>query len=466
MLKMTQSSPIRKEIADTLAISIPLVSAQIVYASSSFLGTAMVARLGESALAASVLVSMIWMSLSVLFFGLLNSISILVAHQYGAENYGTISKIMGQAFILGVFVSIMIMTAMLAIPAILHLSTQPNDVLELAIKYAYSLLWQIPALVMLIIIEQFLAGINRAKIVLRISLFVVPVEIPLIYALIFGKFGLPACGIAGIGYAFAITYTITLLVLIWYLHTTTQYKPFGIFSKIFAFKPPYLRELIRVGLPMGFMHVIEICAFTIMTFWIGRFGKTMLAAHQIVLQFLWFTISLVFAMSQAVTIRVGHSVGREDIAAVRTASYVGMGINFLCVLIVAVLFFVVPNFFLQLDIDLYNPANAQLIHDASALLSIGAVSLIFDNFRIIGFGALRGLKDTRFPMYASMFSFWVVGLSLAYLFGFEWHTDGKGIWWGMTLGIASGAALVLHRMQKLLANANIAAIKNIGREPG
>ncbi len=44
----------------------------------------------------------------------------------------------------------------------------------------------------------------------------------------------------------------------------------------------YFKELIHVGLPMGFMHVIEICAFTIMTFWIARFGTTTLAAHQIV----------------------------------------------------------------------------------------------------------------------------------------------------------------------------------------
>src|SRR3990167_11430646 len=97
---------IKSEIKNTLAISIPLVTAQIVYASSGFLGTAMVAHLGEDALAASVLVSMIWMCLSVLFFGLLNSISVLISHQYGANNNEAISKIMGQAFKLGIIVTV------------------------------------------------------------------------------------------------------------------------------------------------------------------------------------------------------------------------------------------------------------------------------------------------------------------------------------------------------------------------
>lgn len=76
--------------------------------------------------------------------------------------------------------------------------------------------------------------------------------------------------------------------------------------------------------------------------------------------------------------------------------------------------------------------------------------MLFDNFRIIGFGALRGLKDTKFPMYSSFVAFWIIGLSLAYLFGFTLHMEGKGIWWGLTLGIASGALIVFVRVQWLL----------------
>lgn len=460
-LVKTYMQSIRKELKETLAISVPLVSSQIVYASSGFLGTAMVAHLGEDALAASVLVSMIWMCLSVLFFGILNSISVLVAHQYGANNNEAISKIMGQSIILGVIVTILIMATMLAMPPLLHLTEQTAEVLRLAKIYMFSLLWEVPALVMLIILEQFLAGINRAKIVLRISLLIVPIEIPLIYVLIFGKFGVPAFGIAGVGYGFATTYTISLIGLVWYLCKSKQYKPFGIFKHIWNFNANYFRELVVVGLPMGFMHVIEVSAFTMMTFWIARFGTTMLAAHQIVIQYLWFAITLVFAMSQAVTVRVGHSVGREDIIAVRQASYVGMTLNFICVLIIAILFYAAPNFFLSLDVDIHSPENYALVKDASILLSISAVLLVFDNFRIIGFGALRGLKDTNFPMIASIISFWLVGISSAWVLGFYYQKDGPGIWWGMTLGIICGAIMVLIRMQKILKTVDLAEIKNV-----
>lgn len=449
------SHSIKSEIKNTLSLSIPLIASQLIYACSGFIGTAMVSQLGEDALAASVLVSMIWASLSVLFFGILNSVSVLVSHQFGAKNDKAISDIMGQAFLLGIFISGAILLILCSMPIFLRWSAQPQSVLVLAYQYMHALLWTIPGLIVLIIIEQFLAGINRAKLVLRISMLVVPIEIPLIYLLIFGKFGLPACGVAGIGYGFAITYTGTAICLIYYLLRSTFYQRFNIFKSINTINLHYLKELIHVGLPMGFMHVIEVSTFAVITFWIAQFGTTMLAAHQIVMQYLGFAITLVFAMSQAVTVRVGHSVGQQDITGVRYAAYVGMVLNFFCVLIIALAFYFFPTFFFRLDLDIYKPSNALLVRDASMLLSICSVLLVFDNFRIIGFGALRGLKDTRFSMFSSLIAFWIVGLSTGYLFGFVFHLQGQGIWWGLTLGIASGAGIVFMRMHYLLQRIDI-----------
>ena len=461
---MSQNSiphSMKSEIKETVSLSIPLVLSQLIYASSGFIGTALIARLGEDALAASVLVSTIWMTLIVLFFGILNSISVLVAHQYGAKNYRAISEIMGQSYLLGILTMIVMILMLLAMPLLLNFSAQSVAVLKLAHQYMYALIWTVPGLVVLIINEQFLAGANHTKLVLRISMIVVPIEIPLIYALIFGKFGLPACGVAGIGYGFAITYSITAIGLSLYLLKSKYFQKYQLFSRINQINMVYLKELIQVGLPMGFMHVVEVSTFAVVTLWIGHFGTTFLAAHQIIMQYLGFAITLVFAVSQAVTIRVGHAVGREDLSGVYYASYIGMILNLMCVLIIALAFYFIPTFFLRLDIDIHNPENARLLRDASALLLIGGVLLIFDNFRIIGFGALRGLKDTRFPMYASIISFWLIGLSTAYVLSFIFHWQAAGIWWGLTIGIATGAVIVHIRLQRLLQRVDLKKLAQI-----
>jgi len=446
MANHTLLHSIKNEIKDTMSLSIPLIASQLIYACSGFIGTALVAHLGEDALAASVLVSMIWMTLSVLFFGILNSISVLVSHQYGAKDYQSIRDIMGHAFLLGVIVTIVMVLCMLCLPYFMQFTSQPPVVLKLAVEYMHALIWTIPGLITLIILEQFLAGISRAKLVLRISLLVVPIEIPIIYLLIFGKLGLPACGVAGIGYGFAITYTTVAICLTIYLSRSKHFREFNIIHRLRRIDTSKLKELIRIGLPIGCMHVIEVGAFTFATFWVAKFGTTLLAAHQIVMQYLGFAITVVFAMSQAVTVRVGQAMGAKNVSGIRMAIYVGMLLNFAFMLVVAIALNLFPHFFLRLDMDIYNPANALLMRDSAMLLSISGVLMLFDNFRIIGFGALRGLKDTKFPMYASFVSFWLIGLSLAYLFGFNLQMGGKGIWWGLTLGIASGALIVLARV--------------------
>lgn len=440
----------KKEIKKALSLSIPLISSQLVYASSGFIGTAMVAQLGEDALAASVLVSMVWYALSVFFFGILNAVGVLISHQYGAKDYPAMSETMGQSVLLGMIVCISLILILLMVPSFLHFSSQPPVVLKLAMEYTYAMLWTVPGLVVLVIYEQFLAGINRAKIVLRISLLVVPIEIPLIYLLVFGKLGLPQCGVAGVGYGFAVTYTLTAIGLVYYLFRAKQYRPYKLFAQINRIKIRCWKEMISVGLPMGFMHVIEVTTFAVATFGVAQFGTNILAAHQIALQYLGFVITVVFAMAQAMTVRVGHAVGEQDLAGIRYAIYVGMALSFCCIVVVALAFMLFPTFFIQLDLDIYDPKNTRLVQATAALLSISGVLLIFDNFRIIGFGALRGLKETRFPMYASFVGFWLVGLSSAFIFGFYFAWSGRGVWWGLTLGIASGAVMVLVKLHYLL----------------
>lgn len=446
---------IKNEIKNTLSLGIPLIASQLIYASSGFIGTAMVAHLGKEALAASVLISMVWFSLSVLFFGLLNSVSVLVAHQYGARNDKAISEIMGQGYLFGGLIAILMIVVLQSAPLFLHWSGQPAAVLKLSLQYLHALLWTIPSLVILILSEQFLAAVGRAKTVLRISMIIVPIEIPLIYILIFGKFGLPACGVAGVGYGFAITYFVTATGLVLYLWKAKHYARYQIFSRLNEFNLKIQKELLRIGLPMGLMHLIEVSAFAVATFMISQFGTSMLAAHQITMQYLGYAITVVFAMSQAVSVRVGHAVGQQDLSAIRYATYVGMIFTFLCVAVIALAFKFFPTFFLSIDLNPKNTNNADLIRYASLLLSIGGLLLIFDNFRIIGFGALRGLKDTKFPMYVSFICFWLIGLSSAYVFSFVWHLKGKGIWLGLTLGIACGALIIFIRLQYLLKRVDL-----------
>lgn len=452
------SHPIRTEIKETIELGLPLIGSWLIYSLSGFIGTAMVARLGHDALAASVLVSTMWMTITVFFFGIFSAISVLVSHQFGAKNYPAIGEILDQAFLLAGVSLIPISLAVLSLPFILGLTSQTPTVLALAIQYAHSLLWSAPGVILLVILEYFLNGIGRTKLSLAISLIEVPIEIALIYGFVFGKFGLPVCGIAGVGYGLAASYTATVIVLGFYLQRARFMKPFQLFQHVGAFNKMHIKELLRIGLPIGCMYLIEVTAFSVATLFMARFSTLILAAHQIVMQYLGLTINAAFAIAQTVSIRIGQNAGRKNLEGVRYATYVGLGLSFICMFTVAIFYIFFPTLLLRIDLNIHDPHNANLMRATVNFMLILAAFQLLDGMRIVASGALRGLKDTRAAMYVSFVGFWVIGLGCAYVFGFILHGRGVGVWLGLTFGIGVGAIILLLRLRYMLNKIDLAAL--------
>lgn len=461
MTSITINHSVKSEAKSILSISIPLITSQIIFSMSGFIGTIMVAHLDKNALAASVVVNLIWWTLSVLFIGLLNSTSVLVSQQQGAKNYEAISLVMGQSFLLAFIIAVPVILVMFIAPVFLKWSLQTPIVLNYARVYLHSLAWCMPGLLLIIVLEQFLAGLGRTKIVLAISLLEVPFEIVLIYVLMFGKFHFPACGISGVGYGFTAAYTITAVLLAVYLYYAKFAQPYGIYKRIGEFHLRYFLELVKIGWPIGLMYLIEVGAFAITTMLMARFDSNVLAAHQIAFQYLGVTINIVFGMSQAVSTRIGQAAGRDDLMGVYYAAYVGMCLSFIVMFVIGLIYLFFPTLLIALDVNTHALMNAELVKNAAILLGIIGLFQIFENFRIIGVGALRGLKDTKIPMLISFISFWLIGIVCAYLFGFTFHLNGAGIWWGLTLGVAIGALILFFRMKHILAIVDLKEVVKI-----
>lgn len=447
---MLTKADIKQEIKSNLRLSLPFIASQTIYSLSGFVGTAMVAHLGQVFLAASVLVSMLWFTLSILFFGILNAVSVAVSHQFGAKDSEGINRFMGQAYVIGFFMGILMALILLCLPYLLSYSDQPAYVLYQAKLYTHALIWTVPSLIYLVITEQFLGGIGKAKVVLVTSIIIVPLEIAAIYILMFGKFGLPALGISALGFGFALSYFVTAVGLTMYICFAKAYKHYHIYRHLNQFHLVSLKMLAKIGLPLGIAQAIEVSGFAVLTLWMGHFGTTMLAAHQIVMQFLGFMVTLLFAMSQAVTVRLGHLAGAGEYHKLSGVVIVGLGLSFGIIVLVVSGFNVYDLQLLSLDINIHDAHNAVMITDTLSLFAIVALWLIIENFRIIAQGALRGLKDTLTLMVIAVISFWLVGLPMAYLFGFHTRMGGHGLWWGFSIGITVGAMIMLCRLYHLL----------------
>ena len=115
-----------RETKQTLRVASPLIAANLVQASSSFISTLMLAKLGTDSLAASGLVSSLYFALVVVFWGMLSGISVLVAQAHGANQPDRISSIMRQGILFTSLISIPMMLILWFIPRLLKYSSSPT----------------------------------------------------------------------------------------------------------------------------------------------------------------------------------------------------------------------------------------------------------------------------------------------------------------------------------------------------
>jgi len=72
------------------------------------------------------------------------------------------------------------------------------------------------------------------------------------------------------------------------------------------------------------------------------------------------------------------------------------------------------------------------------LIRVAAAFQLFDGLQVVTTGALRGLGDTRTPMFTNLVGHWLIALPIAALGGF---TLGYGVVW-LWIGLCVGLTLV------------------------
>jgi len=127
---------------------------------------------------------------------------------------------------------------------------------------------------------------------------------------------------------------------------------------------------------------------------------------------------------------------------------VAVGLATLFMVGAATLFWTLPRPIVGLYLDLSAPENAEVVALAIHLLSIAAVFQLFDGVQVAAHGALQGLKDTRVPMGIALVTYWGVGLATGYLWGVRGGGGPEALWWGLVLGLAAAAVLLLARFHR------------------
>lgn len=432
----------------SIRLALPLIASFLVQQSSGFAVTTMIAHLGHDTLAASPLAWSVYSFAWMLSIGLYQAICIMVAHSFGAKDPKGIGLAVSQGFLLSLLFTIPTMSLMWIASIWFRFSGQNATIVNIAARFVHDLSWCVIPISIYEVMEQFLIGIGKTRLVLVVSLLQVPAAILLNYALIFGKWGLPKFGIYGAAYGYFIIFSLVALFLGLFLYFSKYSQRYFIFSYLNQIRWKFFWELIRVGFPIGCTYIIEVGILAIITLLMGHFSSDELAAHQIALQFLGISFVIMLALGQVTSMRAGYAVGQNNRFGIKLSTYVNTIIGLMILGIIGFFYLVFPQWMLSIDISAAMQNYQVVSHYAIIFIGISVLILIFDNIRLNFMGGLRSLKDTRFPMIVSAIGFLGVVLALAYVLAFYFQLKGVGLWIASTSGSAFCALILVIRFIK------------------
>ena len=449
-LKASRSS-LKDEASTTLKIGLPVIAAQLLQMSMNFVDTVMAGRLSAEALAAIAVGGAVFIPFIMMAAGILMALTPIVAQLYGARNFEEIGVNARQGIWLSQLLAIPVFFAIRNLGWAMELMDVSASLIPIALGYLDAISWGMFPLCAYMALRFFNEGMSVTRPSMYFALLGVMVNIPANYVLMYGALGFPEMGAIGCGYASALVGLVMFLGMLAFTMTHKPYGRFQIFSNIRKPEWKYLKEILRVGVPIGVSSTMEVTMFAMVSLLMASLGTIAVAGHQIAINFSAMTFMVPFGLSTAITTRVGNAVGKKSISEARRRGFVGVTLSTIFMTFTAIVMFTLP----ELITGIYT--QDQAVQDvAVSLLYMAAIFQISDGLQVSGYGALRGLKDTRVPMYVNLFAYWLVGLPLGYYLGLEAGYGPEGLWMGLIAGLTIAAILHNVRFFGMTSSASVA----------
>jgi len=413
-----------------------MMGAQLLMLSMTFVDNMMVGRLGRDTLAGLAIAGGFYSFAQVIMIGVLGAVSPLASQAYGKESFERVGFIARQGFIFTLILSLILAIGLHWAEDLLLLMGQQTDLVPIAGNYLKAMIWAVPFQLSYTMLRQISEATGASMQSMTIGLLAAMLNIPLDYVLIYGKFGFPALGVAGAGYATAAVSALMCFTLVIHMTRHRHFHVLKIWQGGFRPHLPTLLDIVKVGIPLGSAVGAEMTFFVGSTFLMGTIGANELAAHQIALNAASIVFMIPLGLSFAISVRMGQFVGKGDMQAARTVWLAGLVIVTATQSVTALLFLLTPDFI----IALYGQtADVALL--GRDLLFIAALFQLFDGLQVVGMGALRGLKQGTYAFFAAFSAFWVGGAAVVWWFYVQSPPSPVGIWLGLLTGLLLAAIM-------------------------
>lgn len=382
-----------------LSISLPLVASMSSQTVMQFVDRLFLADYSLEAIAASVpggMVSFMFMSV---FLGVAFYVGTFVAQYTGARAPERVGASLWQGIYFCLFSGLVLIAISFAADPIFAWAGHPPEVRPL--ESIYFRILTIGAVFALLsgAMSTFYSGRGLTRVVMIVSILGAVVNIPLDYALINGKWGMPEWGIAGAAVATVFATMVQTAIYVFLIFRKENDRIYGVL-RARAFDRELFGRLCRYGVPSGIQFLLQVASFTFFFMIIGRLGKVELAASNMVFSLDHLAFLPMVGFHTGATILVGQAVGGGHPPYAKEATVSTLHLTLAYVTIVSLLFILCPGWLL----DMFQPRNITAadfapIREAGVLLMrFVAFYVILDGVGLVFSATLKGAGDTNFVM--------------------------------------------------------------------
>ncbi|WP_299805233.1 MATE family efflux transporter [uncultured Shewanella sp.] len=427
-------------------LALPVLIAQVTQTMMGFIDTVMAGRVSAVDMAAVAISASLWLPALLFVQGLLMAFTPVFAHHHGADNQKAIQPLAFQASYIAIIGSIVVVLILSFAENIFTMMDLEPEMARLGVGYLNGFMWGVPAFVLYQVLRGCSEGISYTLPTMVIGFVGLAVNIPANYIFIYGHFGMPAMGGAGCGIATALVFWAMFIAMIIYMQLHKKFTELAPFK---SFHMPDLKvmfDMTKHGFPIAMALFFEVSLFAIIALLLAPLGATVVAGHQIALNFSSIVFMLPLSLGIAVSIRVGYYLGQDKPEIAALVTKLALIISFslaACTAVITILF--------RNEIALLYNDNPDVITLAGSLMFFAAIYQLSDSVQVVTAGALRGYKDTRSAFYITLVSYWGVGMTLGYTLArtdiIVPHMGAQGFWIGLIAGLTTAAVLFAARLR-------------------
>lgn len=292
-------------------------------------------------------------------------------------------------------------------------------------------------------IKQFLQSYEIVNFPNALLLFSVFFNFIFDWVFVFGFGPIPSMGVQGAAIATTLVRTFMGLIMLVYVFKFIDFK-----SKIDL---KYMKQIVKIGTPIGIALLFEFLAFNIITILVGRESGLFAAVHSILITISSATFMFPLSIATATSVKVAYYYGAKKCDEIRNYILASTTMCFAIMILISVVLIIFPSQIIKLFTN-----DSNVLKIAVPIMSVVAAYQIFDGLQTVMGGVLKGFKMTKFVSGAVLAGYWFIGAPVAILCVGMNHMSLKGYWVALAISL-----FVMGVVQSVMARYKYKQIKEM-----